>query len=220
MELTPAPTKLTGASVQTLLHQEGWIEDVGLGGRVNQKVYVNVDGRVFAMPQTDANVGFVYSSKEHFSECWASQLGIPALAALLGYEPGQFQVAWADVTAMVGPASNFEEFIARAREVAHRYPDSSWNFVVLAYALGEAVRTSDPRWNWCLEYESGRISRVSLCSEGDRMDLWLLILRLFRGVTVQNFDFQLALTLTKQYVFSTGPVNPDPPIMNRYRVIE
>jgi len=90
------------------------------------------------MPQTDANVGFVYSSKEHFSECWASQLGIPALAALFGYEPGEFQVAWTDVSAMVGPASNFDfgQFVACAREGCAEIPDrKSWNFIVLAYAL-------------------------------------------------------------------------------------
>src|SRR5262245_30256400 len=31
--LRQPPTKLTGASVQTLLHQEGWVEDMGLSGR-------------------------------------------------------------------------------------------------------------------------------------------------------------------------------------------
>jgi len=42
------------------------------------------------------------------------------------------------------------------------------------------------------------------------MDVWRLILRLFPGVTIQNFDFRPALTLTKLYVYSTGSVNPAP----------
>lgn len=80
----------------------------------------------------------------------------------------------------------------------------------LCFRLGELVRTSDPKWDWCLEYENGRISRVCLCSKEERMDVWRLILRLFPGVTIQNFDFRPALTLTKLYVYSTGSVNPAP----------
>lgn len=207
--------------MQALLHQEGWIEDVRLSERVNQKVYVNADGRVFAMQKADANVGFVYSSREHFLECVASLLGLPGLAARLGYEVGEFQAVWADLSAVVGRATDVEEFIARAREFAQREPGGwSQNFVVRVYALGELIKASDPKWNWCLEYERGRISRITLYSENERMELSRMMLRLFPNATVRDFDFRLALTLTGSSLYPKGQVDPDPPIMNRFHIVK